>query len=330
MEENTTENNSSEQSKYEAFGEALGDILPSMDEEEDSQQLEIAEDVEKETQSEETEGTEEESEVDGEKEKEKPKEPEGWQWKRLREKTKDVETREETAKQAHAEAIQLKEDLQQLVTDLVNDPVEGFRALAQRAGADPDVVFQKLIESNIQKGSEPEYLKEIKRLERKLEERDKQREEAQRQEAERRRIEAIEAANHEMIADSCKLAADIPNNEELSAKFKNLAVLDPHDIAGRTEYAIKWAQKNAQHATLNDILSLLDEQAGEQNAKLLERMGVTRDNETSRQKTRQAGSPKNGPSVIGNKNAAGSARGPVDLENLSKAERFRLAGSKLF
>ena len=316
--------------RYAAAGEALGELDDTFDPGETSLEELHDEVVEsKEAKTEETENVEEvdestkgdeQPEEESEEEAEKGEKPANWQWKRLREGRKELKE-ERAAIQEERIQLQTKtEAMGTLINDIVENPVEGLKALADRVGVDPRMVFDKIIRASVKKGppSELEQFKE--ELARKEAEKAKAAEES----AKARAAENEAARKAAFVQEEADKAAQIPNNEEASKLYPYLAKMDPAEIHGDVKYAMNWALENNPNATIPQLLTELNKIEGEKQAKLLERYGYTvkKDDESPIQ-TRQGAYPKKKAS----RQVVSKPR--KSLEEMSPAERIAEAAKVL-
>ena len=306
--------------KYAAAGELFSDDL------DDSVGLEAStEDGADTGQSEESEDSEsaEARESNSEEEDKEADEPPNWKWKKVRKMEEDSQRAVQEAQATKAEAEQLKAELQDLVKSMGENPVEAFNLIAERAGLDPEEMYEKLVRAKIQKGIDSPEMREIAKLKKELADSKKQEVEEQR-EAEQARFEAQREAEITRMVNQQSQMAESP---EHAAKYPNLAALDPADIAGRVRYGINWAIKNNPDVKFDDLMGTLENIAKEQNERVLKRLGARR--QESVEPPRKAYTRKTEPSNIPNNMGARTPHRVESSIELSATERQALAAKVL-
>lgn len=187
-----------------------------------------------------------------------PEEPPNYKWEELRRKTSRLERdrAELTAlrEQAEREVLEARKQL-----EAFNDPDRIVELVAKRQGLTVDQAFERWAQNKLNGMDQPQgrqpTIEEI-RAEARKEALDVLRaEHAKAQEAERARIQQ---ANQTQIEQFVQAALNIPYTPKLAEKLPHLASLQDNELAGKVEYAVKWAAKNAPQATFNEVLQVLE------------------------------------------------------------------------
>lgn len=258
------------------------------------------------------------------KEKDSKKEPPDWKWKRVREKEEKAKSAIQSARKAEQEAKQLKADLEQLADDIASNPVEAIYAIAERAGVDPDQLYERIVRSKVSQGIDSPEMQEIKRLRKELAEREKKETELEK----KQREEQAQKAREAQVSQLVNTAVNIRNSEEYKAKFPHLSVLKPARVEQAVREGIDWAVKNKPDMTFPQLLEALEEVHAEEHNELLQALGATR-REQERPSNKTSQQRKAEPSNLTNSNQASS---PPKLESdisTSQSERWKLAAKVL-
>lgn len=314
---------------YQAAGEAL--LASEVTEE----QAEVTEEAKEEAKPAESEPKEEQEtqeakaeEKQAEKEeKEEVQEPKkdtpDWRWKKLRD-------REAKAKQALVETQSMKNEylkketeLKEILQDLIENPAEAFRALAERAGADPNEAYRKLVRSKLMAQDDSPQARELRELKSTVSELKKQIRQPQQATEEippEKREAVLEAATEEGLR--------ILDNEELMQAYPNLADLDEPELEGRIRYATNWALDNPQiKITFPQLLKQLDSIEEAEVEKKIQRRNARTGNGTSKKPagdTPNKGIKAKEPSTLTSKDTSQPSAIPVFETD---EERYRAAGA---